>query len=262
MTKTALVTGAGSGIGRGMALALAQRGYHLMLAGRNRSRLQAVADDVQRFSSARIYPVDLSDRNARGVMIENIISDSGAPTLLVNNAALMPAGDFCQRPAADIETVFSANLLAPSELTRRFCASPMPTQGVIFILSTAARFPQPYNSLYSASKAGLRFLAESLQVELDGKVRICLVYPPLTTTPMTASYSSGPWFVRKKSAIHVANTIINGFEAGRAEISWFDWEQVPSLFYRIAPRMFRVIINKQRLALRAFFRPTEIDSKE
>jgi short-subunit dehydrogenase len=262
MAKTALVTGAGSGIGRGMALALAQRGYHLVLVGRNLARLQAVADEVRRFSSASIRAVDLSDRTARVEMIENILSDGGAPTLLVNNAALMPAGDFCQYPVGEIDAVFSANLLAPAELTRSFCVSPTPTQGVIFILSTAARFPQPYNSLYSASKAGLRFLAESLQVELAGKVRICLAYPPLTDTSMTGRFAAPPRFLRKASATSVAETIIKGFEAGRTEISWFDWELVPSLFYRIAPHTFRSILKKQRAALQAFFHPSGIDSEK
>jgi len=257
MLKTALVTGAGSGIGRGLALALARRGYHLLLVGQDESRLQTVAGEIGLFSSASVYSVDISDTTARSRVMDSILAQNNAPTLLVNNAAIMPAGEFIQHPAVEIETAISVNLLAPAELTRRLCACPTPPKGVIFILSTAARFPQPYNSLYSASKAGLRFLAESLQVEFAGKIRICLAYPPLTATSMTDRFSAKHWPIYKADAIKVAERIIAGYEAGRDQITWLDWEVITGLLYRLAPRLFRLILKSQRLALREMFEPAK-----
>ena len=150
----------------------------------------------------------------------------------------------------DIETTLTVNLLAPAELTRRLCAaSPVPG-GVIFILSTAARIPQPFNSLYSASKAGLRFLAESLQVELAGKIRVCLAYPPLTETPMTARFTAP---IPKADPLVVAEKIIHAYERGQDEITWLDWEIFPVMFYRLFPQLFRYLLKTQRRSLAKTF---------
>ena len=259
MLKTALVTGAGSGIGRGFALALARRGYHLILVGRDEPRLQAVAGEIKLFSTASVFVADLSDSSARSQLIASVLAQNGVPTLLVNNAARMLAGDYLECSSSNMEALLSVNLLAPAELTRRFCALDTPPQGVIFILSTAARFPQPYNSLYSASKAGLRFLAESLQVELDGKTRICLAYPPLTATPMTDRFGSSSWPVYKADGLKVAERIIARYEAGHNQITWFDWEALPSLLYRLVPGLFRWVLKSQRHALRKMFNISKTD---
>lgn len=253
MPKTALVTGAGSGIGRGLALALAKRGYQLLLVGRDQSRLEATAHEIGVFSSASIFCADLADPSSRSDLIERVLAQNGAPSLLVNNAASMPCGDFLWRSSLEIETAFATNLAAPAELTQRFCSAAMPTEGLIFILSTAARFPQPYNSLYSASKAGLRSLAEALQVEFDGRVRVCLAYPPLTRTALTEPFGASSWPIHKADALQVAEQIISAYETGRNEISWFDWEVLPSFFYRFAPGLFRRLLKNQGRKLREIF---------
>ena len=253
MAKTALITGASSGLGRGFALALARRDYHLFLTGRNQSRLEAVAREISNLSSSRIFRADLSDPSACSRLIDSVLAENGAPDLLVNNAASMPSGDFVQRSEAEIEATFFLNLIAPAELTRRFCTASSPTLGVIFVLSAAARFPQPYNSLYSASKVGLRFLAESLHVEFAGRTRICLAYPPLTATPMTDRIRMGRQLVRKADAVQVAERIIAAFESGRDEITWIDWEIIPSFLYRLTPGLFRYLLKSQRQTVRRIF---------
>lgn len=243
MGRSALITGAGGGLGRGLALALARRGYRLHLHGRDESRLRALADEIGTRTMTQIHCADLSDASACSRFMDQLPAGSEAPNLLIHNAALMPAGDFLRRSAAEVEAVFAVNLFAPAELTRRLCAASDPPQGVLFILSAASRFPQPYNSLYSASKAGLRFLAESLQAELAGKTRVCLAYPPLTDTPMTARFRSP---LPKADPLRVAERIIRACEAGRAEIAWRDWEMVPSLLYRFFPALFRHLLKNRR----------------
>src|SRR5262249_16471172 len=141
----------------------------------------------------------------------------------------------------------------PVELTQRFCTASLPPEGVIFILSTAARFPQPYNSIYSASKVGLRFLAESLQVEFAGCPRICLAYPPMTDTSMIDPLRTNLPFVHKMNPAQVAERIIAAYESGRNEIAWFDWETIPSLLYRLAPSLFRSVLKTQRQTLSRMF---------
>jgi len=250
MARSALITGAGSGIGRGLALALARRGYQLFLLGKDEARLQALAQEISSSPPPSLCCVDLSNAQARSRFVDRILAESGPPNLLIHNAALMPAGDFLQCPIADLEATMLVNLLAPTELTRRLCAvSPAP-DGAIFILSTAARFPQPFNSLYSASKAGLRFLAESLQVELTGKTRVCLAYPPLTETPMTARFTAP---VHKADPMNVAEKIIHAYERGQDEITWLDWEIFPVMLYRLFPRLFLHVLKSRRQLLAKTF---------
>lgn len=253
MDKIALITGASGGLGRGFALALARRGYHLFLTGRDQSRLEAVARETSSLSTASILSANLSNPSACSRLIDLVLAENGAPDLLVNNAAFMPAGDFIQRSDAEIEATFFLNLTAPAELTYRFCTASPPTQGVIFVLSAAARFPQPYNSLYSASKVGLRFLAESLHVEFAGRTRICLAYPPVTVTPMTDRIRMDRQLVRKADAVKVAERIIAAYESGRDEITWFDWEIIPSFLYRLTPGLFRHLLKSQRQTVRRIF---------
>jgi short-subunit dehydrogenase len=246
MTKAALITGASSGIGRGLALALARRGYQLILLGRDESRLRAVAREIESFSCPSVYCVDLANRGERAHFVDSLLAEAAPPSLVIHNAALMPTGNFLQRPITQIEATLAVNLLAPVELTHSLCTvSPAP-EGVIFILSTAARFPQPFNSVYSASKAGLRFLAESLQVELAGRTRVCLAYPPLTKTPMTSRFKAP---IRKADPLLVAEKIIHGYERGQDEMTWFNWEIFPVMLYRLFPRLFRHLLKTRRQSL-------------
>lgn len=253
MEKSALITGAGGGLGRGLALALARRGYQLSLTGRDESRLQAVAAEIGDSSTVRIFRADLACPAERSRLIQNLQAESNAPSLLIHNAARMPTGEFLEQPAADLETTLAVNLLAPLEITHHLSANLTPKPDLLFILSSAARFPQPYNSLYSASKTGLRCLAEALQVEMTGQTRICLAYPPLTETPMTARFTSP---LPKADPLRVAEKIIRAYEAGMDEVTWLDWEIFPALFHRLFPRLFRQLLKNQRTRLKKAFSPS------
>ena len=261
MARTVLITGAGSGIGRGIALAFARRGWRLLLAGRSPAHLQATADEAGPSGVNGVYSVDLADSQARDRLIDAVLREQGVPELLINNAAVLPAGPLTEQTTAEIEAAVALNLLAPAVLTRRFCAATPPPQGVLFILSTAARFPQPFNSLYSATKSGLRALAESLQVELAGKTRVGLVYPPVTATPMTERFDPGRWPIRKADPLAVGERIAAAYEAGRDDIGWFDWESLPSLLYRAAPALFRQLLKSQRRTLQAWFSSSKTGQK-
>jgi|GEM_PF-7032790 len=254
MGRKALITGAGSGIGRGLALALARRGYRLALAGRDEQRLRDTAAAAAPFASAGVYPADLSTRAGCDQLAERVLAEFGAPELAVFNAAQMPAGSLLERSEQEIESALGLNLLAPALLARRLGRAEPPPRGMIFVLSTAARFPQPYNSLYSASKSGLRALAEALQVELAGQTRVCLVYPPLTATPMTAARARARrWPTRLHDPYRVGERIAALYEAGRDEIAWLDWEILPSWLYRLAPRLMRWLLLRSRSALHQLF---------
>lgn len=71
---------------------------------------------------------------------------------------------------------------------------------------------------------------------------------------MTETFAPGRWPVHKADALQVAERIVTAYEAGQDEISWFDWEALPSLLYRLAPRFFRRALNSQRATLREMFK--------
>jgi uncharacterized protein len=259
MNKTALVTGAGSGIGKALSITLAQRGYHILLVGRDHNRLELASHEISAFSTSRIFCTNLTDPVARARLTDSVLAQTGTPALLVNNAAVMPYGAFLNATDAQLQETFATNLAAPADLTLRLFRSSIHQQmskqhGVIFVLSAAARFPQPYNSLYSASKAGLRYLAESLQVEMDSHIQICLAYPPLTASPMTENFIPPNRLIQKSSTKLVAEKIIAGYEAGKFEVAWFDWEAIPSWFYRFAPKVFRRVLKSQKQKLQQLFK--------
>jgi short-subunit dehydrogenase len=256
MKYTALITGATGGLGRGFALALARRGWHVILTGRDASRLAQVQAEIQVFGSAETFLLDLADLPAVENFCDLLINTIGAPGLLINNAAGMPIGDFIALPENEINAALTTNLLAPALMTRVFCTGQTPTQAVIFILSTAGRIPQPFNSVYSASKSGLRSLAECLQVELAPTTRVCLAYPPIMASNLTEQFQATANSFPKANPLHISETIVQSFERGQNEIVWLDWESIPMLFYQLAPRLFRKLLKSQRNRLRNLFSPT------
>jgi short-subunit dehydrogenase len=262
MKNTALITGASGGLGRGLAFALARRGWHIILTGRNASRLAQVQAEIQVISSVETHLLDLADLPAVENFCNLLNNTVGAPGLLINNAACLPNGDFGAQPESEIQAAMTTNLLSPALMTRMFCAGQAPTQAVIFILSNAGRFPQPFNSVYSASKTGLRSLAECLQVELGSSTRICLAYPPIMATSLTSQFRKTSNLLPIANPLHISEKIIKAFEQGQNEITWLNWEGIPILFYQFAPRLFRKLLLSQRQRLRNLLSSTTPPAKE
>lgn len=160
--KTAFVTGATSGIGRAIALELAQAGYEVHAAGRNRAAL-----DELRATSAGIVPiaVDVTDREALEAVVADLAID-----VLVNNAGLMPPlGNFADMAMADIDTALEVNLSAVIALTR-LVVPQMRRRGsghILFTGSVAGHAAFPNIAVYSAAKAGISGFAGGLRADLS-----------------------------------------------------------------------------------------------
>lgn len=165
--RAALVTGASRGIGRRIALALADAGARVLPASRGGAQLRAVAERC----GAEALEADLTEHEDLDALAREVRSRLGqAPELVVNNA-----GCFDLAPAHEIapETVdrhLLLNLRAPVLLTRRFLGG-MRDRGhghLVHVGSAAGRQALPGNAAYSASKYGLRGFHEVLRVELRG----------------------------------------------------------------------------------------------
>lgn len=174
------MTGATSGIGRAIALALAREGYEVLAVGRNREAL-----DELRALDATIRPIrlDVTNRAAVEAAVRGLDVD-----VLVNNAGIMPPlGHFADIDVADIDATIGLNLTATLFMTRMIVPR-MRARGsghVVFTGSTAGHLVVPGMALYSATKAAISGFAASLRGDLapDG-VRVTEIVPGRTETPL------------------------------------------------------------------------------
>ncbi|WP_454745473.1 SDR family NAD(P)-dependent oxidoreductase [Ciceribacter selenitireducens] len=185
---TALVTGASSGIGATYADRLARRGYNLILVARAADRLDALASRLagQYGIKSESLRADLSDRVDIRKVEDRLRGDAGI-TLFVNNAGVGPKGPLLQGDLDDYDRMVELNVLAANRLAIA-AAQAFAGRGTGAIINTAsvvALAPHFFNGTYSASKAFVLILTESLAAELEGTgVRLQAVLPGLTRTEL------------------------------------------------------------------------------
>jgi short-subunit dehydrogenase len=185
--KTALVTGAGSGIGRAVAILYGERGGATCLVGRTPEKLEAVAREVQdRGGQARISSCDLTREEQRTRLVEELGRERDGLDALVHCAGSYAAGRTEAVAAEDLTAMFAVNAIAPLALTRALLPLLRAAQGdVVFLNSSVVSRPAPGVAQYAASKHALRGIADALRAEInpDG-VRVLSVFAGRTATPM------------------------------------------------------------------------------
>lgn len=184
-TKTALITGASSGIGAVYADRLARRGYDLILVARNKERLEAVATSIRSTTgrTVQLIQADLADP-AESAQVEAVLAKGGID-LLVNNAGFGAVAPLLQSDIKDMVSMIDINVTALTRLT--YAAVPaFVKQGggtLINIASIVAVGPEILNGVYGATKAYVLALTQSLQHELASQgIRIQAVLPGATAT--------------------------------------------------------------------------------
>lgn len=183
---TALVTGASSGIGATYADRLARRGYDLILVARDAARLQALAERLARENGVKtdVLRADLTQR-ADVLLVEKRLRQDGSITLFVNNAGIGPTGPLLKSDPDYLDQMVDLNVSAANRLAVA-AAQAFVGRGEGAIINTAsvvALWPQAFSGTYTASKAFVLILTESLAAELEGTgVRIQAVLPGLTRT--------------------------------------------------------------------------------
>jgi len=186
--RVALITGAGRGIGRAVALALAHAGYALCLAARSPEQLEetrAISGLEPRLSL--IVLVDLAEPDAPENLIGALMDHFGHLDVLINNAGFAPPRTPLVRISrADQDRMMSVNLRAPIALARMAAVHMVqqPEGGIIVnIASSAAQNAPPGESIYSATKAGLVAFTRSCAAEFRHyRVRTSVILPGLTDT--------------------------------------------------------------------------------
>lgn len=186
--KVIVITGASSGTGRAIAITLAKKQAHLVLAARRETALEELAEECRSYgATAKVVTADTRNANEVRHLAEQAASVSGVIDVWVNNAGVLAAGALEDVPSAINEQVILTNLVGyingAHEVLPYF-----KNQGygiLINNISIGGWFPTPYAAAYSASKFGLRGFSESLKGELSNQPNIHVVdlYPGFLDTP-------------------------------------------------------------------------------
>ncbi|WP_375465475.1 SDR family NAD(P)-dependent oxidoreductase [uncultured Methylobacterium sp.] len=189
--RTALVTGAASGIGRALSVALAQRGCHLALADRDAEGLaeteRLVATNRVRISR---HTLDVADRGAVAGLPEQVRAAHGGLDLLVNNAGVAVGGSFADVSEADFAWLFEINFWGVVRMTRAFL--PLLRESaearIVNLSSLYGLIAPPGQTAYAASKFAVRGFSQALRHELAGtSVGVTVVHPGGVATSIADS---------------------------------------------------------------------------
>jgi NADP-dependent 3-hydroxy acid dehydrogenase YdfG len=194
--RTAIITGAGRGIGRAIARAFAAEGATVVLAARSRADLAAVAAEVREAGGrALAIPTDVTQDTAVEALVEQAATETQRIDILVTSAGLASFGPVADTKPADWDAMLSLNLRAAIMC----CRAVLPTMirqrcGTILNLSSiASRRALPGSAVYTATKAGLEAFSRVLAEELRPHgVRVGVLVPGAVDTPIWDAMGSTP----------------------------------------------------------------------
>jgi len=183
---TAVVTGATGGVGALYAAGLAERGYDLLLVGRQQPSLDAVAKSVKQTANVRVDTLVANLADAADLArLEARISSDPAITALINNAGAATFGPLAKLRAEAIDETIAVNITALTRLTRAVLPGLLArgAGAIVNIASVLAFHPWPEFGVYDASKAYVVSFSQALQGEVAGKgVLVQVVTPPAVDT--------------------------------------------------------------------------------
>jgi NAD(P)-dependent dehydrogenase (short-subunit alcohol dehydrogenase family) len=182
----AVVTGASSGVGRAITLALASQGASLYLVGRRRDRLTAVAERAAGLTARVFLSVnDLTSSEGVDDLVDGVRRNCGGLDILVHSAGVFARGVIGADPV-DLDEQYKTNLRAPFVLTGRLLPLFRPGRGqIVFVNSSVGLRASAGIAAYGAMKHALRGLADALRDEVNPRgIRVLSVFIGRTATPM------------------------------------------------------------------------------
>ncbi len=185
--RGALVTGASSGIGRAIALRLAEAGASVLATGRNHDALTRLAKEAAELDLAvHHHAADVTRPADRALLAGAARGELPNLAVVVHSAGLYHRGPIVETPLAELDRLLDVTVRASYALTRTLLPDLIAATGdVVFVNSTQGLAAGPDVGAYAAAKQALRAVADSLRAEVaaDG-VRVCSVFPGRTATPM------------------------------------------------------------------------------
>lgn len=221
--KNVLLTGASGGIGAYVARALAKKGANVICVARSEARLEKVVTEIkQQGGQAFSFPFDISKLEELPSLIEQITQSVGGIDILINNAAIEKYSPFQHYYLNDIRSILTTNLIACMELARLLLPRMIASNSghIVNISSGVGKKGVPYNSIYSATKAGLINWTDGLRQELVGSnVKATVVCPGYTNAGMFLAFGQpAPKMARVSEPTDVANVILRAIEKNHNEV--------------------------------------------
>lgn len=222
--KTALITGASSGIGRAFALALAERGMSVVLVARSEERLRELAEEVSRKYGVRaeVIVADLSQEQA-ALHIQQEVQQRGLVIdLLINNAGFGVNGYFETISSERDHQQVMVDVAAVVDLTHTFIPSLLEHSreaAIINVASTAGFQPVPYMAVYGASKAFVLSFSQALAEEYHTRgLRVLALCPGATETDFFNIAGESASVGRRRTSEQVVSTALRALEQGRSVV--------------------------------------------
>ncbi|MDQ6471080.1 3-ketoacyl-ACP reductase [Flavobacterium sp. LHD-80] len=186
--KTALITGAGKGIGKAIAIALAKEGVNVILVARTQADVDQLANQTNNLGVKSLaLAADVSDMNSINAAVEKAFSEFKNIDILINNAGIASFGKFLELEPSDWEKIIQVNLMGTYYTTRAVIPNMIERQtgDIINISSTAGLNGNALTSAYSASKFAVLGLTDSLMQEMrKHNIRVTALTPSTVATDL------------------------------------------------------------------------------
>lgn len=187
--RTAIITGASSGIGRATAIELAHKGANVVLASRSRDKLEALASDIGGGShQTLIAPVDVTDRFSVEALVRRTVEEYDAVDILVNNAGVGLYAPIARGSLENMRMLFDVNYFGAIHCMQAVVPYMLSQRRghIVNVSSVAGKVSPPYMGAYAATKHALVAASDALRSELAGTgVNVSTIYPGFTQTSFT-----------------------------------------------------------------------------
>jgi len=190
--RTAVVTGASSGIGAESARALADAGANVVLAARSEDVIEEVAADIRETTGtdAVAVPTDVTEEAAVEALVDEAVETFGGLDVLVNNAGVARGSDVEEMTTEEYRTMMAVNADGMFFATRAALPHLRETGGtLVFVGSFAGKFPRPFNPVYAATKFWTRGFAQSVSAQVGGDVGVTVLNPSEVRTEFGDGWS-------------------------------------------------------------------------
>jgi short-subunit dehydrogenase len=223
--KVVMITGASSGIGRGLALELCARGAKLGLVARRAEALQEMVRETESLGSkALALPADVQNADAVRLAAARLRDEFGPIELLVANAGIGATTDAAEFRTSEVATVINVNVIGAANSVAAVVPD-MVARGrgqLVAISSLAAYRGLPKSAAYCASKAAVSAFFESVRLDLQPRgIDVTIIHPGFIKTPLTASgHAPMPFLMELNDAV---KKIIHAIEKRRKSYA-FPWQ--------------------------------------
>jgi short-subunit dehydrogenase len=252
---TALVTGASSGIGRLLALRMAERGARLALVARRGDELERLAEEIRSAGGeAEAIPCDVAELEQVESAVTRALERFGAVDVLVNNAGYGHHRTFVEWDLADMERMMRVNYLGTLYFTKLLLPQMLARQRgwLVFISSVAGKIATPEESAYAASKFAMLGLAQALSLEVEESgVHVLTVCPGAIRTPFFDEEA-----LRRMPAVArrgmvepegLVDAILRALGKGHREVTHPRWIAAGYIVQALAPGFMRRRVRRATL---------------